>query len=132
MEIEWAYQKILRTHGVENKFDNFLWHLLGILGSDKRSQSGGLQSELVKLSYCDCAIVYNPYGSRKTRKTMVFSPVLRDGSSEDYPHLIMMAVLANMISNKDPELEALISKRVTEYLVSFEEVKKQDQNSESR
>ena len=36
----------------------------------------------------------------------------------------MMAVIAKMILDKDPEFEALIAKKVSEYIYSFETAKR--------
>jgi hypothetical protein len=122
METKWEYQEILRANKVENKFDNFLSYLLGMPRLKRKGARdvGGLPVESIKLGYGDCALVYNPRPMQKHPVIMLYSPILIDGSCEHFPHLIMMATLANMISDKDPEFEALIAKKVTEYLEMFE------------
>ncbi|MEN6621545.1 MAG: hypothetical protein ABFD50_08370 [Smithella sp.] len=122
MENKWTYQEVLEANKVENKFDNFLRFLTTNLESKrKRAKAvGALPSEHPKLDYTDCALVYNPYSQAKHPKIMLYSPLFLEGLGEHTPHLIMMAVLANMISDKDPEFEALISKKTAEYLALFE------------
>jgi hypothetical protein len=127
METGWKYQDVLRDNKVENKFNNFLSYLITGLRESKKlaRELGAVSSEKIQLGYSDCALVYNPYNAMRPPKIMLYAPLILNESSASDPHLIMMAVMANMISDKDPELEALISKKVTEHLVSFEEEKKQ-------
>lgn len=107
---------------MENKFDNFLRFLTRTLENKrKRAKAvGALPSDHTKLTGDDCALVYNPQLYSSHPKIMLYSPLFLEGASEHSPHLIMMAVIANLISDKDTEFEALISKKVTEYISLFE------------
>jgi len=120
---KWTYQDILEVNKVENKFDNFLRFLTWTLeNKNKRAKAiGAIASETAKLSEYDCALVYNPQQGSKHPKIMLYSPLFLDGSSEHTPHLIMMSIIANMISDKDPDFEALIAKKVNDYLALYDE-----------
>jgi hypothetical protein len=71
----------------------------------------------------DCALVYNPQGASKHPKLVVYIPSLFESGGDDSPHFVMMAVIANMILDKDPEFEALIAQKVSHYIASFEKKK---------
>ena len=122
MEDKWAYQLELERNKVENKFNNFLRFLTGTLESKRRRAKavGASISDKPQLIGHDCALVYNPQSYAKHPKIMLYSPLFLEGASENLPHLVMMAVLANMISDKDSEFEALMTKKVAEYISLYE------------
>ncbi len=43
-----------------------------------------------------------------------------ESGGDHFPHFVMMAVVANMILDQDPEFEALIARKVSQYLTAFE------------
>ncbi|MHB8772004.1 MAG: hypothetical protein ACYC7J_13485 [Syntrophales bacterium] len=68
-------------------------------------------SQQIKLeAYSDCALVYNTLGSAKHPKLILHIPSLYESGCDHSPHFVMMAVIANMILDKDPDFEALISR----------------------
>ncbi|OPY86880.1 MAG: hypothetical protein A4E72_01581 [Syntrophus sp. PtaU1.Bin208] len=78
-------------------------------------------SEQIKLDcYSDCALVYNPQGSAKHPKLILHIPSLYKSGCDHSPHFVMMAVIANMILDKDPDFEALISRKVSQFITAFE------------
>jgi hypothetical protein len=78
-------------------------------------------SQQIKLdAHSDCALVYNPMVSMKNPKLVLYIPSLHESGGDLSPHSVMMAVIANMILDKDPEFEALISKKVSHYIETFE------------
>lgn len=116
----WAYQNVLTENGVENKFDHFLHFLLGRLKRKYARTTGHSISEQIKLDvYSDCALVYNPQGSAKHPKLMLHIPCLYESGCDHSPHFVMMAVIANMILDKDPDFEALISSKVSQFITAF-------------
>jgi hypothetical protein len=68
----------------------------------------------------DCALVYNPQGSMKYPKLVLHIPSLYESGGDDSPHFVMMAVIAKMILDKDQDFDSLISKKISEYVYSFE------------
>ena len=48
------------------------------------------------------------------------SPAFSRAGAIISPHFVMMAVIAKMILDKDPEFEALISRKVSHYIETFE------------
>lgn len=117
----WAYQTILKENKVENKYDHFLHYLLAMLKRKYAKTLGTSISQNIKLdSWSDCALVYNPQGSMKHPKLILYIPSLYESGGDDSPHFVMMAVIANMILDKDPEFEAFISQKVSNYITSFE------------
>jgi hypothetical protein len=117
----WAYQDVLKENGVENKFDRFLNFLLGKLNRKYAKSMGYSISQQIKLdAHSDCALVYNPMVSMKNPKLVLYIPSLHESGGDLSPHSVMMAVIANMILDKDPEFEALISKKVSHYIETFE------------
>ena len=118
---QWAYQNVLKENRVENKFDNFLHFLLGKLNRKYAKSVGYSISQQIKLdAFSDCALVYNPMVSMKNPKLVLYIPSLHESGGDLSPHSVMMAVIANMILDKDPEFEALISKKVSHYIETFE------------
>jgi len=118
---QWAYQAILKENKVENKYDHFLRYLLHKLERKYAKTVGTLISQNINLGLGgDCALVYNPQGASKHPKLVVYIPSLFESGGDDSPHFVMMAVIANMILDKDPEFEALIAQKVSNYITSFE------------
>lgn len=106
---------------MENRFDHFLRYLLHKLERKYAKTVGTSISQNINLHLGgDCALVYNPQGSMKHPKLVLHIPSLYESGCDDSPHFVMMAVIANMILDKDPEFEALISKKVSSYIISFE------------
>ncbi len=117
----WVYQTVLKEKGVENKFDNFLRYLLSMLNRKYAKKIGSSISQNIKLdSWSDCALVYNPQGFAKHPKLVLYIPGLHETGCDDSPHFVMMAVIAKMLLEKDPEFEALISVKVSQYIGLFE------------
>jgi len=56
----------------------------------------------------------------KNPKLVLYIPSLFESGGDHAPHSVMMAVIANMILDKDPDFEALIAKKVSNYITSFE------------
>jgi hypothetical protein len=78
-------------------------------------------SQNIKLdTYSDCALVYNPLVSMKNPKLVLYIPSLHESGGDLTPHSVMMAVVANMILDKDPDFEALIAKKVSQHIEAFE------------
>ena len=118
---QWAYQNVLKENGVENKFDHFLHYLLQMLEHKYAKAIGKSISQNINLGLGgDCALVYNPQGASKHPKLVVYIPSLFESGGDDSPHFVMMAVIANMILDKDPEFEALIAQKISHYIASFE------------
>ena len=123
---QWAYQNVLKENRVENRFDHFLRYLLAMLNRKYAKTVGTSISDNIKLHPgSDCALVYNPQGSMRHPKLVLYIPSLYESGCDDSPHFVMMAIIAKMILDKDPELEALISRKVSEYIPLFEEEKNQ-------
>jgi hypothetical protein len=121
---QWAYQNVLKENRVENKFDHFLRYLLHMLERKYAKAVGTLISQNINLHLGgDCALVYNPQGASKHPKLVLHIPSLYESGCDDYPHFVMMAIIAKMILDKDPEFEALISKKVSYYIAAFEKEK---------
>jgi hypothetical protein len=121
MEAKWQYQQVLEDNKVENKYDNFLRFLLQQMKKDRkgvRSIYDAISNDL-HLDPLDCAIIYNTRGWGKHPTAVWCAPQLFS-ADETAPHLIMMAVLINLMINKDPEFESLIAKKTAEYLELFE------------
>jgi len=117
---QWAYEDVLKENRVENKFDHFLHFLLDRLKRKYAKSIGHLISQQIKLeAYSDCALVYNPLGSAKHPKLILHIPSLYESGCDHSPHFVMMAVVANMILDKDPEFEALISSKVSQFIAAF-------------
>jgi hypothetical protein len=117
----WAYQTILKEKQVENRFDHFLHYLLQMLERKYAKAVGKSISQNIHLGLAgDCALVFNPQGASKHPKLVVHIPSLFESGGDDSPHFVMMAVIAKMILDKDPEFEALIARKVSNYLTSFE------------
>jgi hypothetical protein len=117
----WAYQEVLKENRVENNFDHFLHFLLGRLKRKYAKSIGHSISQQIKLeAYSDCALVYNPQGSAKQEKLILHIPSLYESGCDLSPHFVMMAVIANMILDKDPDFEALVANKVSQYLTAFE------------
>jgi hypothetical protein len=51
---------------------------------------------------------------------MLYIPSLHESGGDLSPHSVTIAVIANMILDKDPEFEALISRKVSYYIETFE------------
>lgn len=120
-QAQWAYQNVLKENGVENKFDHFLHFLLGKLNRKYAKSIGHSISRQIKLdAYSDCALGHNPLVSMKHPKLMLYIPSLHESGGDHSPHSVMMAVIANMILDKDPEFEALISRKVGQFITAFE------------
>ena len=58
--------------------------------------------------------------SMKNPKLVLYIPGLHESGGDLSSQSVMMAVVANMILDKDPEFEALISKKVSHYIETFE------------
>ena len=120
---KWAYQNILKENKLENRFDNFLRYLLDMLKRKYVNSVGSSISQNIKLSSeSDCALVYNPQSFSKHPKLVLHIPSLYESGCDDSPHFVMMAVIAKMILDKDQDFESLISKKISEYISSFEPV----------
>ncbi len=108
---------------MENRFDNFLRYLLDMLKRKYVNSVGSSISQNIKLSSeSDCALVYNPQSFSKHPKLVLHIPSLYESGCDDSPHFVMMAVIAKMILDKDQDFESLISKKISEYISSFEPV----------
>lgn len=118
MNERWQYQKVLENNNVENKFDNFMRYLVGLFNKKGKRNKHicALGSDYIQLEFMDCALVYNPYISR----IKLHSKLILEESSERTPQIILMAILAHLILDKDPEFESLIAKKTAEYLELFE------------
>jgi len=120
----WAYQNVLKENRVENRFDNFLRYLLHMLERKYAKTVGTLISQNINLHPGgDCALVYNPQGSSKHPKLVLYIPSLFESGGDHSPHFVMMAVIAKMILDKDSEFEALISRKVSQFITAFEKEK---------
>lgn len=118
---QWAYQNVLKENRVENKFDHFLRYLLSMLKRKYAKTVGTSISQNINLHPgSDCALVYNPQGSMKHPKLVLHIPGLYESGCDDSPHFVMMAIIANMILDKDQDFDSLISKKISEYFYSFE------------
>jgi hypothetical protein len=117
----WSYQNILKENKLENRFDNFLQYLLNVLKRKYANSIGSSISQNIKLSSeSDCALVYNPQSFSKHPKLVLHIPGLYEGGYDNSPHFVMMAVIAKMILEQDPEFEAFIAKKVSNYVTLFE------------
>ena len=117
----WAYQNVLKENRVENKFDHFLHYLLQMLEPKYAKAVGKSILQNIHLGLGgDCALVYNPQGASKHPKLVMYIPSLFESGGDHSPHFVMMAVIAKMILDKDPEFESLIAKKVSNYLTSFD------------
>ena len=117
----WAYQNILKENKLENRFDNFLRYLLNMLKRKYANSVGYSISRNIKFdSDSDCALIYNPQYFSKHPKLVFYIPGLYEGGCDNSPHFVMMAVIAKMILEQDPEFEAFISKKVSNYIMLYE------------
>ncbi len=123
MEENRTYLKILEEHKVENTFNNFRMFLTSVDAVKGKVGVGALKHDHPQLGHWDCALVYYPHPPRsKVPWVKLYSPLFfSEDESEGTPYLIMMAVIANMILDKDPEYEALIAKKTEEYINQFEQ-----------
>jgi len=117
----WEYENILKEHKLENRFDNFLRYLLAMLKKKYANSVGSSISCNIKLEgMSECALVYNPQYRAKHPKLILHIPSLYETGCDDSPHFVMMAVIAKMILEKDPDFESLIARKIRNYASSFE------------
>jgi len=118
---KWEYENILKEHKLENRFDNFLRYLLAMLKRKYANSVGSSISRNIKLEGgSECALVYNPQYRSKHPKLILYIPSLYETGCDDSPHFVMMAVIAKMILEKDPDFESLIDRKIRNYASSFE------------
>jgi len=118
---KWEYENILKEHKLENRFDNFLRYLLAMLKRKYVNTVGTSISCNIKLAgVSECALVYNPQYRSKHPKLILHIPSLYETGGDDSPHFVMMAVIAKMILEKDPDFESLIAGKIRNYASSFE------------
>jgi hypothetical protein len=93
------------------------------LGRLKRKYAGttghSISEQIKSDAYSDCALVYNPQGSAKQPKLILHIPCLYESDCDHFPHFVMMAVIANMILDKELDFEALISRKVSQFIAAF-------------
>jgi len=118
---KWAYENILKERKLENRFDNFLRYLLAMLKRKYVNSVGSSISRDIKLEgWSECALVYNPQYRSKHPKLVLHIPGLYETGCDDSPHFVMMAVIAKMILEKDPDFESLVTRKIRDYASSFE------------
>lgn len=118
---QWAYENILKERKLENRFDNFLRYLLAMLKRKYVNSVGSSISSNIKLEgWSECALVYNPQYRSKHPKLVLHIPGLYETGCDDSPHFVMMAVIAKMILEKDPDFESLVTRKIRDYASSFE------------